>query len=133
MKVYTLYNGTYKRRFLLVAGCGEKDFCKWFKRRFGVDTNEDGLAGCHLEVEYKKTHEHLGVVWVGFFVPKKSSISKAFLGVLSHEILHATISMLEHYGVDLSDQEAVCYAFDDLYGQALSKLVPEKKNRRPRK
>lgn len=40
--------------------------------------------------------------------------------VKGHEILHATFHLLNSIGVDVSDQEAVCYLFDYILKQCLT-------------
>lgn len=39
--------------------------------------------------------------------------------VKAHEILHATYRVLESVGVDITDQEAVCYLFEYIFRQCL--------------
>jgi hypothetical protein len=102
----------------LIVNCSEKEACDYFNQKYGIDLNCNNYAGFN-QLIVKKVNGRINLVWIEKFDWTIDSQK-----VLAHELSHSTFRTLEEAGVllDYKNQEAYCYLFDYIYGEALSKL-----------
>lgn len=74
-----------------------------------------GKCGVTMNLELKQTGEQ--IILVGIF-------DKSY-ETLAHEILHATYAIAKRVGLDLEDEEALCYLHGFMFDKARKLLWPE--------
>lgn len=126
MKILKIKDPLYGQDISLVVNCSHEDLRRYLKRKYEFDLDPSPFAaGEYFVLENKTEARRRSFVWC-----KSFNWTAVDQSVLAHELLHLTFGILEHAGLEVTDDsdEAYTYLFEELFLRTwvrLSKLHPE--------
>ena len=111
------YIGIYGAEVLIFFNWKDKDFIKYMKKYFNIDTDVVGLSGAHYCIANNEGHQ-FEIIFV-----RNNKDKYKMIGSFMHECIHAAFQILHDRGVlfDFKNQEAICYLADDIFESIVNK------------
>lgn len=124
MKVIKVKDPLYGQNITAILGCTHKQLENYLSSKYNYTLDrEDHASGEQFAIS---CNVHAGEK--RFFVWTQGSASNWLeVGVLAHETLHLTFSVLEHVGMQKSEEseEAFTYFFEEIFCNVLKKLYKD--------